>query len=628
MFQTWRNFFRRSQIQHVVATKIESVSSKVKFESDARICICLSGQLRSPAIALENLRAACSNHSVTVILSTWSKIGRRIDGTVSASQAYRMFEPDAASAISWSWFGTSLSSFLPALYDETKHKLEGHDADVQADEDRIETIVRSYFPDAIIDIEDSDVLDLSFEAERVDPNSMRMFYKAWRVNEIKRRLERKRGRQFDYVIRMRPDFLLNTIDEAFISSSCTEKCILVDGKIEGQLWADDSLAIGKSEAIDKYCRVFGKLVIDRENWDFIHRELGSHLQSMGIDFVRYPYHGYIAPDIKFSCDDVIRALRHQQNTGTTWSLNHIISLRSLEIFEAISRGDLAAADGKLEELLTDQELKSAPKDGLFFVLGELSRAKNHHRKAFALFALAITARDRDAVAEQWYPIQRAATVAARLPDIITADRSAAIVEDISHYSFSDVFSHRVADIIKELFGSMHPRVEATLPKIISSNHFIERYTRELDHADRSEEALVILGDAVRSGKITDLGTRYRLADRYKASGKYVEAYQTQKAAMVLDVPHAGANRQLAEICASLGEWEEAHRAAVTAFTLIPSVVHAIVLAATALRNDDSANFARAMEMVPPDAENEAATLAIPGVSSMLKDARAKWQAGS
>ena len=60
-----------------------------------------------------------------------------------------------------------------------------------------------FFPKSFIDVEKEN-LDLEFEKSVPDKNSIKMLYKIWRCNEIKKKIERKNG-IFDCVVRNRCD---------------------------------------------------------------------------------------------------------------------------------------------------------------------------------------------------------------------------------------------------------------------------------------------------------------------------------------------------------------------------------------------------------------------------------------
>ncbi|WP_226704439.1 hypothetical protein [Microbulbifer elongatus] len=142
--------------------------------------------------------------------------------------------------------------------------------------------IEGLFPDAIVDVEENN-LDLEFDTPKFDKNSIRMLYKRWRCNEIKKKVERNYGEKFDVVVVTRPDLLLHVnlehlqrskfklpkIDEVFVPSANTRDGI-----------TNDVLAYGASKAMDDYCSLFYKVAMP--SWHGIHKELARHLADVGL----------------------------------------------------------------------------------------------------------------------------------------------------------------------------------------------------------------------------------------------------------------------------------------------------------------------------------------------------------
>ncbi len=145
--------------------------------------------------------------------------------------------------------------------------------------------IRRHFPNAIVDIED-EAMDLSFGDPAVsDTNSLRMLYKVWRCNEIKRRQEHLVGRAFDVVVRMRPD-VMPDIDAAFVKALADrrhDRVVYIPDADETLLWLDDVLAVSSSSVANDYAALFAQSLLKRSGgWSIIHRELASHLQSVQV----------------------------------------------------------------------------------------------------------------------------------------------------------------------------------------------------------------------------------------------------------------------------------------------------------------------------------------------------------
>ncbi|MGY2048941.1 hypothetical protein [Methylobacterium sp. JK268] len=530
-----------------------------------------------------------------------------------------MFEPNVVSAITWSWFGDYLQSFLPHLYSEIEKDIKFGNSKHNTSVD-IKNLIRHYLPDAIIDIEDQEILDLSFDSSKIDPNSMRMLYKIWRVNEIKKSLERKQGFKFDFVIRMRTDFLLNKIDELTISTICDDRNVFVDSIMNGEQWSGDSLAIGKSHVIDYYSGIFGKLVLDRGNWDYIHRELARHLHESGIQYRRYPYHDYIAPDKKSNAADVVKALLIQRSEGKNWSPDHEISLASLQIQTCLENGDLSTAESKLEEILSSDTISVSSKDSLFFVIGEMAAIKKSYIQSFKFYVLSIAARYKDPIGEQWNVLLKAAKVASELSYFLTLENVEALADQIIDCSLEGILTDRnVVNIFRSMTLGRYD-VEKTIYKMLACKFFLDNYVREFVEKSRGSEAVSELALSISYMEADEQEDKYRLAEHHKNSGHYLQAYYIQRAAINLDESRADAKRQFAEICAYLGKWSEAHQAAVGAFDIHSTVEHAIVLAATSLVSKDDQNFLRAMKLVPSDPADYVEQIAFPNLHLLWNDA--------
>ncbi|MFP5075853.1 hypothetical protein ACLE20_00950 [Rhizobium sp. YIM 134829] len=388
------------------------------------LCICLSGQLRAVATSFENLKAATAGSKPTFIFSVWSKVGRRSDGYLSPSQLFRMFDTNVACALSWDWLPARITDFLPEVYNYIETSANaGHTADSLS-------IIKAHFPDAIIDIEEASTLDLSFDEERQDLHSLRMLYKLWRVNEIKRKVEKERSKRFDYVVRMRPDFRLNYFDDKLVEKACTSNHILVDGYIENQLWCDDSLAIGKSDVMDIYSGIFGRAISNRRKWDYIHRDLARHLQENDISFSKYPHHGYIAPDVTVDLQKTIACLNLQRQRGHVWSDIHLISLQANEILEKIKLKDLSAAARTLENAATSCFDLSLPCDGLLFAASYLMMKSRNFDLAVFFGTASSILRARVPLGEHWNIARIIAKSCVLGGSVAAADNSGRFFEDV------------------------------------------------------------------------------------------------------------------------------------------------------------------------------------------------------
>ena len=163
----------------------------------------------------------------------------------------------------------------------------------------LDSEIRAYFPDATVDIED-DILDLSFDITDIaDKNSKKMLYKIWRCNELKRAMERQRGRRFDLVVRFRPD-VVPVLDAALLAEMLTsepERTIYIPGARGNDLSLNDVLSISSSAVADQYASMFGKAVLAEQlGWNMIHNDLAAHIASYGLIARSTPQKGWINED--------------------------------------------------------------------------------------------------------------------------------------------------------------------------------------------------------------------------------------------------------------------------------------------------------------------------------------------
>lgn len=311
-----------------------------------RLAVCVSGQLRGDDAALRVLASTLHGLDATIIFSVWDRYGGKIDGSLNLDQMPRLFDGAACSALPFGWIGEGrLWAALPTLRQQRETMFEG---DGQADAIRQRLLV--LFPQAVIDIEQADTLALAFDQAKEDRNSLRMLYKLWRANEIKRRLERQQGARFDAVIRLRPDLLLPQIDLPRLADAISRKVILVSGFIPGGGFVGDNFAAGSSAAMDRYASLFGRAVVDPEGWDFIHRELHRHLQSQGLAYELHPNAQQLAADRCLSAADLDDHLAEmEQASDAAWTPLHAVTRRALQGAHSLSLSQAAQAQDRLLE---------------------------------------------------------------------------------------------------------------------------------------------------------------------------------------------------------------------------------------------------------------------------------------
>lgn len=148
-----------------------------------------------------------------------------------------------------------------------------------------EGYLASHFPWAVIDIED-ETMALDFPEPRPqDSNSLRMLYKGWRCNELKRAAEKKRGRPFDIVVRMRPDILpiLNADIFAEVLRQSDPPVVLTHHGRPGSTYLSDVIAVSNSRVADGLATLFAVAMHHpQRKWDLIHSEVPRHLKEIGV----------------------------------------------------------------------------------------------------------------------------------------------------------------------------------------------------------------------------------------------------------------------------------------------------------------------------------------------------------
>lgn len=231
--------------------------------SARRVAFCISGQVRGPRARLDEIARLAEQFDADVYISSWTKRGRKtLAGAAAAGKKARVLGMPAALYLQ--------RGALDDLFPGVEARLSGLPAE------NAEPDLRAAFPNAIIEVED-EALDLSLATEFPDKNSLRMLYKIWRCNRLKRAGEALRGAKYDLVLRLRPDILPEiTPEEAPPPGSVLMPDFAGDG-LNDQFWLCDSVAD------DRLSALFGRAVLAPERkWDFIHRELRGWVDELGL----------------------------------------------------------------------------------------------------------------------------------------------------------------------------------------------------------------------------------------------------------------------------------------------------------------------------------------------------------
>jgi hypothetical protein len=250
------------------------------------ICICISGQVRGDFKALKHLKKELdklpSNVELTIIFSVWDMLGFKVNGPLDFLQLHRIFDDELAKVIPSSLHGEKLWFELPDTY----KKLSSNDVEVVNE-------IYKIFPSAVIDIE-KEILDLEFLNNTHDKNSKRMLYKRWRANEIKKKLERDRSKEFELVLLLRPDVFIDIYPDKVLSFYSEGK-ELFSPKTNNNECINDLFSYGTSSSIDFYTSVFCK-AIEYKEWGFIHHVLFEYLESNS--FVNKDASAFVSKDLE------------------------------------------------------------------------------------------------------------------------------------------------------------------------------------------------------------------------------------------------------------------------------------------------------------------------------------------
>lgn len=236
------------------------------------ICICISGQVRGDLEELKSLKSQIDelpdNVKITVVFSVWEAASAKIDGHMAYAQMFRVFEKDLAQIIPISYYGNDFWKNFPQTYNSI----------ILNSDKNVEAKLKSIFPEAIFDVE-KDILDLEFNELKKDKNSIKMLYKRWRCNEIKRKIEKNNNEKFDLVLLTRPDakIRVNAVELDHLES----QSLGIPTPYFRESFTNDVMAYGRTDLIDIYCALFAKS-IDLYNWKDIHIELFEHLKANNI----------------------------------------------------------------------------------------------------------------------------------------------------------------------------------------------------------------------------------------------------------------------------------------------------------------------------------------------------------
>lgn len=227
-----------------------------------RVAFCVSGQVRGPRAFLHQIRDLAEELGAEVFFSTWDMRGRKtFRGASNINQVRRIIGPQAGLTLPLGAYRK-----MDLMFPRTNDYLESQKIPV-------DTELKDILPDAEIDIEPETRLSLEMAPGCTDHNSLRMLYKIWRCNRMKRARESREGRRFDYAIRFRPDCLPDA--KSFLASrALSAKVQFPESTPPSGKPRHDLFWMGSKEQDDYLSSLFGRAVMmEHGGWKGIHREL-------------------------------------------------------------------------------------------------------------------------------------------------------------------------------------------------------------------------------------------------------------------------------------------------------------------------------------------------------------------
>ena len=233
------------------------------------IALCISGQIRTSTRALNEVAIEADLMGADVFISVWSERGSKtFEGAVGPRNIRRIIGVRAAQLLPDNWVGRmpqifpDFSRFFPEKQSVLAEELE---------------IV---FPFASIEIEDDGP---EYDLNASDGNSLRMLYKIWRANQMKCKAELLRGQQYNRVVRVRPDIVLD--GRAIRNLPNNPREILVqDNNGNRPDYINDIFWIANSSVDDKLCALYHDCCAKRHfGWSGIHKELARTANAENLE---------------------------------------------------------------------------------------------------------------------------------------------------------------------------------------------------------------------------------------------------------------------------------------------------------------------------------------------------------
>ena len=235
--------------------------------NSSRIAVCISGQIRTSNEKLREISKKADQVGADVFISVWrQRAGKTVESGPRHISILRMFGGKFALFLPRNWiyqFETKFPEWKDILPDK-----------------RLVTKVEllEIFPDAIAEVED-DRPELDLPGEK---NSLRMLYKIFRCNLLKKNQEKSQGYKYDRVIRVRPDMLVDF--DVLAKPELEEKDLLVmlrrGNSLHDKYWS------GSSETDNTMADLYEYSLEHRvSSWKGIHQELTDYVAKKGFNLI-------------------------------------------------------------------------------------------------------------------------------------------------------------------------------------------------------------------------------------------------------------------------------------------------------------------------------------------------------
>ncbi|PCI60036.1 MAG: hypothetical protein COB37_10395 [Kordiimonadales bacterium] len=306
-----------------------------------RIALCLSGQMRNfEACAQSVITNLTEKYDTDIFISTWDRRGFKTSGF----QSIKRFLPDEFEhKFPYRYLGEPFPGLFPTAV--------AHLRKIERNSLQVEDVKRTY-PTAELLISSEEDFEAQYwgkKAHLVAPtsahlNQLKMYYGLFKANEMKTAAETRRSKEYDLVIRARPDCLFPAFD--IHGPHYYETQIIVDKLF--LLGCGDQIAISTSQNMDKYAAVwqsalsildgtFDDRFFSKNTKLHPHRFMAEHLHMTGLS----------VSNSSFPSEDIISDFRPELKVIAGLMLQDMVGWRSHSAEDRILMDALKnAVDGR------------------------------------------------------------------------------------------------------------------------------------------------------------------------------------------------------------------------------------------------------------------------------------------